>query len=820
MTSSSTENRTNLVSTWFALNLLLLALVAILSLTYPVEELNRRLGDAFFRLRVHQPTSSTVGMVLIDDASLERYGRWPWPRRELARLVDGVSKQHPSSIGLDILLAESDDSAGDNILAEAIGGAGNVVLAAKLSSADRLWTDPLTLFRARAAAVGHVQAAMDPDGIVRRVPLVEVSADGPRWPLAIEMARLSTGQAVRLSEDAIWLDNRRIRLEGQARHTRGIGWSSYALQFLSIDFLHQFVDGEPNPPFITISAAQVLDGDPSPSLRGKNVLIGFGASDLGDRVVTPVSGQLPMPGVEVHANLLQSLLAGRGIRHAGLGPQLILLLIYSLISTLLVLQRPGWLSIWIPAALFAAIYAAGFVFFNRRAILLDFGPLVCAAVLAVPLAQLQDLVIVNRALNRGLQQLRSTLLPRPGQLRTFRAGTNARDSARALQQKLDLIQSMQSELASLYTFRQNLLESMQEGLAVFDSTGKMEFCNPFWVSFCLQHGWNPQIGLVEFGQLLGHPRWSNLAQQMIEGSSPPESEIHLQGGFWQVRCLRLHAENSARPSWMVVVTDLTSRLERDQARAEALRFVTHELRTPLVSIQGFAEFLMRYPKADDSKEAAATVFRESQRLVSLINTYLDVLRFDAGARSLRKEPILIPEMVAQVEKIMAPIADSAEIHVRVELDPTLPALVGDRPMLTGVLLNLLNNAVKYSPGGSEVALAVCSDQTSAIFEVRNPGSPIPPERLAHLFEPFYQAHEHEISTPGWGLGLTFVKRIVEEHHGTINATSDEHEIKVRVRVPVDESGHVASQQKAEVCPFDPSSVAQVPAVPHFQKKNH
>jgi len=722
-------------------------------------------------------------MVVIDDASLERCGRWPWPRRELARLIDGVSKQHPSSIGLDILLAESGGSPGDDMLAEAIGDAGNVVLAAKLSSADRLWTDPLTLFRARAAGVGHVQAAMDPDGIVRRVPLVEVSADGPRWPLAVEMAGLATGQPVRLSQDAIWLGNRRIRLEGRSRRTRGIGWSSYTLQFLSIDFLQQFVEGEPNPPFITISAARILDGDPTPSLRDKNVLIGFGASDLGDRIATPVSGQMPMPGVEIHANLLQGLLAGRGIRHVGIFPQLILLLIYSLICTFLVLQRPGWLSIWIPVALFAASYAAGFVLFDRKAILLDFGPLVCAAILAVPLAQLQDLLIVNRALNRGLQQLRNTLLPRSGQLPSFQPNTNAQDSTRALQQKLDLIQSMQSELASLYTFRQNLLESMQEGLAVFDLTGKMEFCNPFWEKFCLRHGWNPHIGFVEFGQLLGHPRWSTVAQPMIESSPPPESEIYIQGGFWQVRCLRLQAENTARAGWMVVVTDLTSRLERDQARAEALRFVTHELRTPLVSIQGFAEFLMRYPKADDSKEAAATVFRESQRLVSLINTYLDVLRFDAGARMLRKEPILIPEMVAQVERIMAPIADSAEIHVRVELDPSLPALVGDRPMMTGVLLNLLNNAVKYSPGGSEVALRIRHDQTSVIFEVRNPGSPIPPERLAHLFEPFYRAHEHETSTPGWGLGLTFVKRIVDEHRGTINATSDEHEIRVRVTVP-------------------------------------
>src|ERR1039457_7392269 len=154
---------------------------------------------------------------------------------------------------------------------------------------------------------------------------------------------------------------------------------------------------------------------------------------------------------------------------------------------------------------------------------------------------------------------------------------------------------------------------------------------------------------------------------------------------------------------MVVVTDLTSRLERDQARAEALRFVTHELRTPLVSIQGFAEFLLLYPKATGSSDAAATIFRESQRLVSLINTYLDVLRFDAGARSLRREPIVIRQMIGQVQRVMSPIAEAAEIRIQVHIDSELPQLEGDPPMLNGVILNLLNDAVKYSPAGSEVS---------------------------------------------------------------------------------------------------------------------
>lgn len=789
MSSFSREaHRPALASNWLALNVLLLALVAIFSLTYPIEELSRRLGDGFFRLRGHQPTSATVAMVVIDDASLERYGRWPWPRTILARVINAVSAQHPTSIGLDILLSESGDTTGDNTLAQAIRNAGNVVLAAKLSSApDRLWTDPLLVFRARAAGIGHVQAMTDPDGIARRVPLVELSADGTRWPLAVEMARIATGGPIRLDGTALRLGNRRIWIEGQPRDGQGTGWSSYSPQFLSIDFRQQFVAGEANPPFLTVSAATILQGQAPSSLQGKNVLIGFGASDLGDRISTPMSGQMPMPGVEVHANLLNGLLDKHAIRHAGLVPHVLLLIVYSLVSTWLVLRRPGWGSVWIPLVLLAASYGTGFLLFSRNGILLDFGPLVCAAILAVPLAQLESLVIVNRALSRGLQELRKTLLSgsTAAPLDSLQSDPRAQDSARDLPQKLDLIQKLQSELASLYTFRQNVLESMQEGLAVFDAAGKMEFRNPFWEKFCQRQGWNPAVGLIKFGELLGHPRWSNLGQQISNGGVPPESEVYLGGGFWQVRGMRLATDGSSGPRWMVVVTDLTSRLERDQARAEALRFVTHELRTPLVSIQGFAEFLLRYPKAEGSTEAAATVFRESQRLVSLINTYLDVLRFDAGARSLRKEPVAIPQMVAQVEKIMAPIADSAEIRIRVDLDSSLPVLLGDPPMLTGVLLNLLNNAVKYSPEGSEVAVHICGDKSSVIFEVCNPGSPIAPEDLARFFEPFYRAHEHETAAPGWGLGLTFVKRIVEEHHGTIEATSDEQGVRVRVTIPAD-----------------------------------
>jgi len=781
------ERSRNRVKSWLSLNLLLLSLVAALSATYPVEELSRRLGDICFRLRTPLATSNSVALVLIDDLSLSRYGRWPWPRSLLARLVRVTAAQRPGVIGLDILLSEASDAQSDNDLAAAFREAGNAVLVAKVGAPpQRLWADPLPMFLANSAGIGHVQAVEDADGICRSVPVRELSAEGPRWALALEVSRVAKHAVVGQDSSGLWLGKERIWVDGPMRRRGAAGWESYSPEFLTIDFRDQYFPGQQIPPFVVVSAAELLDEHPVPALRGKAVLIGFGATELSDRLPTPVSGQMPMPGVEIHANLVDGLLRGQGLRHVGALPQVLFLVAFSLISTWLVLHWPGWKGVLLQTALLLVSYGAGLWLFANAHRIVAFGPVLCAGLLALPLAQLENLVVVNRGLTRGLRQLRQALHSEevPVGLASFDSDQTDREPTGDLQSRMDRVNELQSELASLYAFRQHLLESMQEGLAVFAPNGKTLFRNRFWEDFCRKQGWDPRVDLVEFGRLLGHPTWSNIQDRLGNAGLPRESEVYLGGGFWQVRGVRLSSTSGDETAqWMVVVTDLTSRLERDQARAEALRFVTHELRTPLVSIQGFAEFLLRYPQASSSPDAALTIFRESQRLVSLINTYLDVLRFDAGARSLRREPISIPEMISQLQRVMSPIAEAAEIQIQIQMDPALPSLEGDPPMLTGVILNLLNNAVKYSPAGSEVNLRVTGTEANVIFEVCNAGSPIPPEDLAHLFEPFYRARATGESTPGWGLGLTFVKRIVEEHRGTIEASSDGAVIRVRVLFP-------------------------------------
>src|SRR5215813_13506751 len=89
---------------WIRLNLVLLGLVLLVSLSFPVSTLSEKLNDFYFRLRGPQPRSTRVAMVLIDDAALARHGRWPWHRAQLARLVQAVNEQNPSAVGVDILL--------------------------------------------------------------------------------------------------------------------------------------------------------------------------------------------------------------------------------------------------------------------------------------------------------------------------------------------------------------------------------------------------------------------------------------------------------------------------------------------------------------------------------------------------------------------------------------------------------------------------------------------------------------------------------------------------------------------------------------------
>src|SRR5215472_2844727 len=213
---------------WLLLNANLLTFVGLLSLSYPVEELSRRISDLNFRLRGTPGTSRDVALVLIDDASLDRYGRWPWTRSMLARVVRAVAAERPKALGLDILLHETENDTDDREFADALKAAGNAVLVSKISNSQggSLWVEPLPLFSQSSVAIGHAQAVLGPDSICRTIPAQELTIEGPRWAFALEVARVARGTPLEDEGHFLRLGKIRIPTIGETSHFKVAGVES------------------------------------------------------------------------------------------------------------------------------------------------------------------------------------------------------------------------------------------------------------------------------------------------------------------------------------------------------------------------------------------------------------------------------------------------------------------------------------------------------------------------------------------------------------------------------------------------------------------
>ncbi len=314
----------------FGLSLLLLVLVALFSLIPVVRDSEVRLTDAFFRLAPPPSQRSVVVLVLIDDESLRQYGRWPWSRDLLGRLITKIADSGAGVIGLDVLLSEPQSPAADAALQTALKASGGAVIVGKIGAFPDgpHWVEPLPPFSQAAAAVGHAHAVLDHDSICRRFPPLELTIDGPRWAFAVEVARRTDQRRAKL-----FLDQYGIPSADDAANV-----SSAKPVLVRIPFRRDEFD--------TISASTVLqEPDLRSRLAGRPVLVGFGGTEISDRLNTPLATELPAPGVEVHAQILDGILAGRLLNDVPAGVATFLLALTCLVVVVVFRRWHGWVSV-------------------------------------------------------------------------------------------------------------------------------------------------------------------------------------------------------------------------------------------------------------------------------------------------------------------------------------------------------------------------------------------------------------------------------------------------------------------------------------------
>ncbi|OGR55740.1 MAG: hypothetical protein A3I11_09365 [Elusimicrobia bacterium RIFCSPLOWO2_02_FULL_39_32] len=212
----------------------------------------------------------------------------------------------------------------------------------------------------------------------------------------------------------------------------------------------------------------------------------------------------------------------------------------------------------------------------------------------------------------------------------------------------------------------------------------------------------------------------------------------------------------------------------NRMKSKFLSIVTHDLRTPLAAIQGYAEVLqsMEDLKPEEEKKCLHAISAASERMKGLINNLMDMVSIESGKLRIEKSAIDYIAVCNEVKEILDPVAISKKMRLEWELPASPLKLLGDSNRLVQVLTNLISNAFKHTPENGKITVKVSLKEGFILTEIIDTGEGIAQEHLKKIFEQYYQVETSESKREGIGLGLSITKEIVTAHQGEIGAKSE------------------------------------------------
>ena len=319
-----------------------------------------------------------------------------------------------------------------------------------------------------------------------------------------------------------------------------------------------------------------------------------------------------------------------------------------------------------------------------------------------------------------------------------------------------------------------ILGSMVEGVAVVNASERLLFANPGFAEI-LDLDVPPQSGraLVE---VVRQTELLEAVRQVLRGEPRVEAEIvtgTLRQRFFAVTVAAVSAAETSGA--VIVLHDITDLRKLERVRRDFVANVSHEFKTPLTAIQGFAETLLA-GAIDDAQNRVRfleIILEHSQRLARLTDDLLRLSQMDADRLGLEIQGVGVSQFVEScVETARRPAAER-DLRISVNLSNRLPDIAADRRRLAEVLQNLLDNAIQYTPPGGQITLSASANGSEVTFTVSDTGIGIPQTDQPRIFERFYRvdvARSREVG--GTGLGLAIAKHLVEVHGGRIWVESE------------------------------------------------
>ena len=344
------------------------------------------------------------------------------------------------------------------------------------------------------------------------------------------------------------------------------------------------------------------------------------------------------------------------------------------------------------------------------------------------------------------------------------------DLAKALNDMADQINAKVNSISSEKAKLEAVLSSMFEGIMITDGRGEILLVNPSVRKLFLiessPEGRKPLevIRNNVIQEIVDKVLTKNrkIVTQEVKIDLPGEKTILING----VPIIKGNVIEGA----VLVFHDITELKRLEEIRKDLVANVSHELRTPVSSIKGYAETLLegKVENEDTKKEFLNIIYQDSNRLANLIDDLLDLSKIESDKMKMEFEPVEIPPLLNRCISILEKSAKDKLIAIKSNVPGNLPKVLGDQGRLLQVLLNLLDNAIKYTPEGMSVTISAARKENVVQIDISDTGIGISEKDLPRIFERFYRvdkARSRELG--GTGLGLSIVKHIVQAHNGQV-----------------------------------------------------
>ena len=311
-----------------------------------------------------------------------------------------------------------------------------------------------------------------------------------------------------------------------------------------------------------------------------------------------------------------------------------------------------------------------------------------------------------------------------------------------------------------------LVESMVEGVIAADERGRIVTAN---LAARRMLGYNLSEQLPDLPELFRVKAAREVVDAVLKGAAVQDRELEMDG-----RVLLMNARPLPTGGAVLVIHNLTDVRRLEAMRRDFVANVSHELKTPLTSISGYAETVLSdSPDLETTRRFLTTILANARRMQRLVDNLLDLARLEAGGWQPEREPVDIAEVAGDAWSAMGNGTRLKSMDFGLDVPENAAMIVADADAIRQVLTNLLENSIRYTPAGGRIVCRSRLEGEGVAISVTDNGAGIVREHLPRVFERFYRADpSRSRDEGGTGLGLAIVKHLVEAHGGRVSAESE------------------------------------------------